>query len=437
VATTQPDGTATTQPDGTFTFVCRNCKSTIIVGPRNRRYQFWVARCANCGLQVEQRLPSICKKIIYLDQNVFSHILSGQDQRWQEAARRLNVLSYLQVVTCPYSEIHREESLLADHSRDQLKGLYRDLSEGNEFLSTLDIEQNQLLRSIRRYLQQEDQAGAGEEPDFREFCRNDPNHWTVQDQVYADFPTDLQAVARLQQRKVEFQSDLDAVASNWKGEDGRRFNEDVERVAHDYGRSMMEFYRELADASKNLAAKMPAEMAEMYRHFTGGGKFDPNTPPGIQPGVRLVHWLAVEVHKARPEEPDPASVVEQFFQSCEATQETPFIDISSRLWAGVAQQARTKTPRSPEGNDKNDISAISHFAPYCDAMVVDNFFRELASQRKIGVAQRYDVQLFSARTLPAFIHYLDELLANIPIDHRKAVKAVIPNLAHLPLLQTP
>jgi hypothetical protein len=69
-------------------------------------------------------------------------------------------------------------------------------------------------------------------------------------------------------------------------------------------------------------------------------------------------------------------------------------------------------------------------------MIVDNFFRGLASQKNIDVAGRFDVKLFSARTLPAFIAYLDELLANIQLDHRKAVKAVIPHVSRLPILKS-
>src|SRR5690606_2225963 len=95
----------------------------------------------------------------------------------------------------------------------------------------------------------------------REFCEEDPNCWTLDNQVYADFPTDLQAVARMQQRKDEFQSDLAAVANNWAGEDGQRFKEDVERESLAYGRSMMKIYRKFAGASNKCEAILPAEIA--------------------------------------------------------------------------------------------------------------------------------------------------------------------------------
>lgn len=117
------------QNDGTFTFACRHCKSQIRVGPQHRTYQFFTARCGNCGLRVEHELPSIRKKIIYLDQFLLSNILAKKEDRWQEVHKRLQWLIYLQVVACPYSDIHHDESLVAEHSHSQLK----DLCQGLEY----------------------------------------------------------------------------------------------------------------------------------------------------------------------------------------------------------------------------------------------------------------------------------------------------------------
>ena len=108
-----------------------------------------------------------------------------------------------------------------------------------------------MFRSIRCYLgQQSDKPSKEDERYYREFCEKDPNCWTLDDRVYADFPTDLQAVAQMQQRKNEFQSDLAAVAITGK----TRMVGALERMSRGgtaYGRSMMEI-SELADASKKL-----------------------------------------------------------------------------------------------------------------------------------------------------------------------------------------
>ena len=65
-------------------------------------------------------------------------------------------------------------------------------------------------------------------------------------------------------------------------------------------------------------------------------------------GVLLVHRLACEVAGARPGVDDPAEVVREFFDS-DAFKAVPFLDIAARLWATIAQQAR-----SPEGAEASE-----------------------------------------------------------------------------------
>jgi hypothetical protein len=397
--------------------------------------QYWVARCRKCGHEHSERLPTITKKIIYLDQCALSHMLSGRDDRWKAVHRRLLLLAHLEVITCPYSPIHEDESLLAEHSRDQLKALYRELSGGNAFRSPFEVEQAQLLRSIRRFLGQGDVVGPA--PAWREFCETDPHRWTIEPRAYADFPADAEVIGWLEAYKQGLQAGLDVVASNWRAEDGQGFEDDFQREAFAFGRSAISAYRQPDDAAKEIEALLPADQAELYRQSIGAGKFNPVTPPAVHEPVRLVHSLACVVHAARPDEQDPVSVVEEFFGSNEAINSTPFLNVSSRLWACVAQATRNpKGARAPTANDGSDIAAISHYGRYCDAIVVDNYFRDLASQRRVRVPHLTGVEIFSARTLGAFADYLDSLLTTIPVDHREAIKHVHPHLAQLRMLET-
>jgi len=84
----------------------------------------------------------------------------------------------------------------------------------------------------------------------------------------------------------------------------------------------------------------------------------------------LVHWLAGEVHKARPYEHDRSpswSNLHVKRSDQHAVQYT-----TSRLWATIAQKVRNpKGPRPPKPSDMYDVKAISTFAPYCDAMLVE------------------------------------------------------------------
>lgn len=419
-----------------FLFTCRNCNTLLAVGPQHRFYQFYRVRCSQCGVQVEHPLPKIRKKIIYLDQNVLSHILSERDARWQEINKRLRLLAYLQVVICPSSEIHWEESLLAEYSRTKLQYLYRELSEDTEFRSITDIQQVQLLRSIRRYLRKSDGSSVEKsDQDYSEFIEKDPNRWTLYDELMIACEENFNSLELLRERKRWVHADLVDVATKWMNAKDKCFKEICEQQSLALTQSMMKAYRSCTDATKEFESILPIEHVGSHRRNGVKPKFNPRIPPGLQAEVRIVHSLACEVHAARPEESDPVSVVDAFFQS-EIARDTPFLSISSKLWAGIAQRATAEKPRSPEGNDKNDIAAISHYAPYCDAMFVDNFFRGLAVQSNIDVPTTYDVRIFSARTIKDFIAYLDELLTSIPVDHRKAVKAVVPNVAALSILKT-
>ena len=395
-----------------------------------------MTRCSKCPYYTWEPLPKITKKIVYLDQLVFSHMLTAKDVRWEELLKRLQLLTYLQIITCPYSEVHEDESLLAETSRAALKGLYRALSDGNKFLSPNEIEQNQLLDAIGRHLRGDDGGIQWQKPKpWREFSEDDPHRWTSDLAVYADFPLDLAQVQRLKTDKEHLYAGLGAVADNWKRETNS-FNDDVKREALSYGKALLEMYRELAGLRKRIEAILPLEMLDAFKAAYGPDRFDPNTPPGVQPGVMLVHWLAAEVHNTRPDEPDPVAVVEQFFQTIQAM-EVPFQYIASRLWASIAPNVRSlKGARRPKASDHYDVTAISHYAPYCDAMIVDNEFYAMATQKNIDVPRKFGVKLFCSKKLHDFIDYLDDLVATIPHDHRIALKQVFPHLSALSLLKT-
>ena len=119
---------------------CPSCHAPRAFGPRRIIGQYWITRCSKCGDYTHEPLPTITKKIIYLDQCFLSHVLSASEPRWRALRDRLRLLIGLNLVVCPYSQVHYDESLLAESSRDDLKALYRELSGGGiQFLSPEEI----------------------------------------------------------------------------------------------------------------------------------------------------------------------------------------------------------------------------------------------------------------------------------------------------------
>ena len=322
-----------------------------------------------------------------------------------ELLKRLRTLAGLHLIACPYSDIHQDESLLSHDLRDGLKEIYRSFGGDNRFRASRYIEQSQLVTSIRQWLgvSQSEEARCS----WREAYDRDPHSWTADFQVFADFPLNEHSVSNLRDRKQNLHEDLKSVCDNWRDED-HRFDDDVKREILSYGRGLMEIYRELCGLG-------------LYR-------FDRFTPPGLQPGVMLVHALVVEAHKTRPDEPDPVVLVDQFFKSDEAMN-TPFLYINSRLWATIAQRVRNpKGPRKPKPSDSYDVKAISTYAPYCDAMYVDKEFDSMASQKNVDVPGKFGVRLFSTRTHDAFLAYLDDILKSMSEAHLEGLELLYPNL---------
>ena len=72
-------------------------------------------------------------------------------RHWGHLHTRLVELEAKQLIVCPFSTIHREESLLTAEWRDHLKLLYQTIGDVS-FRSPEEIETAQLLTAIRSWL---------------------------------------------------------------------------------------------------------------------------------------------------------------------------------------------------------------------------------------------------------------------------------------------
>ena len=386
-----------------------------------------VYRCSACGNVESDPLPRFPKKIIYLDQCAISSIVKAKDAFWTDLHKKLKNLIGLQLIACPYSRFHHEESMLSEQWRDDLQTLYKELAGEDRLRCPDDIEFTQLRRELRAYLGQPESSDDG---DFwKEFCEEDPHRFTGDMVVYCHFDPHPQIVLNVQQRKDRTHKGMEEVAEYWR-QNPQKFKQAVAVEAEAYGRSLIEAYRELVDGAKHIENMLPGELLSAYRSIVRPGEFNVSTPPGNAPGVRLVHFLMCDVLKQRPNEHNPFSVVEEFFRS-DQMKKVPFLDISSRLRATIAQQTQSdKKPRKPKPSDNYDVKAVSTYAPYCDAMFLDNEFRNLSEQRNIDVPGRYDVKLFSANNRDAFAGYLQDILVTgMSSEHHERLALVYPEWA--------
>ncbi len=97
--------------------------------------------------------PPHLKKVIYLDQFAISEMVKAinttsrahghVDPFWRQVFEALERVCKLQLVVCPWSPIHRDESLVSEMF-ESLKRMYEHLANGVGFLRSSEIELRQI-----------------------------------------------------------------------------------------------------------------------------------------------------------------------------------------------------------------------------------------------------------------------------------------------------
>lgn len=97
--------------------------------------------------------PPHFKKVIYLDQFAISEMAKAIDTRskaharvnpfWQQVFEALERVCKLQLVVCPWSPVHRDESLVSKMF-EPLKRMYEHLGNGVGFRRCTEVELRQI-----------------------------------------------------------------------------------------------------------------------------------------------------------------------------------------------------------------------------------------------------------------------------------------------------
>ena len=134
-------------------------------------------RCRNCFHDEEERLPPLAKKLVYLDQMVVSDIAKKLDPVWREkkphvgdfwleAFDRIDRLVKLQLIVCPYSPIHEEESLFAHGYESVLRRLYKHMASGVGLRFPHEVLMLQMAEAFDAWF-------ADRDPDWTRITRDD------------------------------------------------------------------------------------------------------------------------------------------------------------------------------------------------------------------------------------------------------------------------
>ena len=400
---------------GPFT-TCPKCGvpelGTLMVSRRS-----WTRRCRACMHDRTERLPRLAKRIIYLDQMVFSNIAKAldpvwrgtratQDPFWLELFDQIERLVKLQLAVCPSSPIHDRESVVTPYA-DVLKRLREYLSTGVEFDSDTIILQRQLHHALDAVL-----AGSGIDyirGGAREVLHGDVDAWSDRFQITVNFPTGTETVEQVRRSRNSSGNAFEQLWARWSAEPGRTFNEryEHERCGVYYGWVQLynEHLRRFALVSHGLA---PID--------------DDIIDPRMS--VMVVLGLLRRLQDEGLELPQAHQKLAEFFNS-EPARAAPANDISSLLMAALARKAGAGQKRPPNRGSWNDIMAISAYLPYSDAVFIDDQFAGLLREEPLrSRLDAFQQRVFSNRSREAFLDWLRGIEGQAPPEHVTKVAEV-------------
>ena len=137
-----------------------------------------VQGCMTCNYSTALKLPTVKKKIFYLDQFFFNHAFRARDERFVKAARRIQEIAAQQLLIVPFSSIHEDETHqwrgYEDKNREDLMKFIKVTSGGHKFKPHFDVEETQVITAFRSFLANQSDCFKIEE---RDGIRGDVHKW--------------------------------------------------------------------------------------------------------------------------------------------------------------------------------------------------------------------------------------------------------------------
>jgi len=382
-------------------------------------------RCRDCWHKQDYRLPKLQKKIIYFDQFVISNLMKLEnpatkghttvvaDPFWRELHDLLFQLRQLQMICCPDSGSHEEESRTSPFNAE-LKKTYEALSGGITFKAFDSIKSEQIGELALAWSE-------GREPAFdfepRGILSSDPNEWNERFYiVLGDNP--FISEARLRQVRAEIHANIARLFRDIWGKEKHNFDYwyELERTGFQGHllKAAVKHKRERVEAvfSYRPGEEPPLEVLD---------KILPSFPEGVIASIDHVMQFPRDRGMRSPEE--QAELGKGFLlRNCIA--DAPFVKLQSLMFATIAMRAAQGQKEPPNEGTTTDIDTVAHLLPYCDAMFMDNGCRSLLLDVPTALRPPETAKLFSLNVKAQFLDYLRSIRDGISAEHVRAIREV-------------
>lgn len=362
----------------------RRCKACRFPGPDLRKAAF--------------PLPIVKKKVIYLDQFVYSNfakIDSGkectQKKLYKEIYNRILKLYNLQAIVCPCSDSHDDESALSKINTE-LKKEYQKFSSGLQFENYLNIEKSQLIALSSLWVN--GTVIKSFAFDKNEVIDGEINSWNDKIQVSINTTWPTEWVDSDRKTKSTLQKMVNELYSKYKSYEDDPFEECYNDEKMAYGKNTITFFMEYIKGNPSF--------------FKEESFMSPDP-------VRIVMTLHNHFCYMGIPESESFSKVFEFLRS-DAVSNLPFIKIPALIYASFAKKIKNGMRQPIDAGTPEDAKIISHLIPYCDAMFIDNRMHSVLQENPVKDRIGFATNLFSLNTCARFLEYLNDIENDLPVE---------------------
>lgn len=378
----------------------------------------YVRRCKKCRHDESYQLPELNKKVIYIDQfalsnmmkhlnpNTKAHQKGDLDEYWGQLFSKLDRLCKLQLIICPDSTYHSEESLMSPFY-EPLKRMYELLSHGVSFKNGAYLKKHQLYEHAMMWI--EGRKEEFNEPDIDTVVHGRINEWQERLIISAEFSVDPNWVDELRTAREQAHQGITDHFERWQKETGKAFGEWFNDESMSFGPCILnEYFKYHIKKQEIFKGLLEPRLENLFPTF----------------GAEVVQTVIDAFKNVGVRDNEIEDKVFEYLNS-PVLKEIPFIKISALLLAALARKAAAGQQKPPNQGTLYDFNIISVLLPYCNAMFIDKDCHAYLNEKPLcDDIQQYGTKVFSLNNKNEFVDYLNEIEKNASREHMFKVNEV-------------
>ena len=374
-------------------------------------------RCFSCRHTDSIPLPELNKKIIYIDQFAISNMMKALNTEtdankkgrvdifWRTLFEKLDRLCKLQLIICPDSNIHTDESLMTGYFKE-LKRMYELLSHGVSFERPETIQMHQIYEHAFNWI-----SGSPEKPisvNVHDVVHGGINAWQSRFIISIDRNFQVSWIEDIRKSRNFVCAEMAEVFKKWQSEKGKPFRYFFDSECRGF---ISELFSSYVDRLKRL-------------HNISLGKAEMNIDD-IFPtsSYRIIKAVHDTFERAGIQDEEIYNKTMEYLNS-KYIKDIPFLKISAMFFAAIARKAAAGKKNPPGQGISNDISIISVILPYCDALFIDKECHAYLKEVPLRDEIKYGTKIFSLSNKNEFFEYLDSIEKSASEDHLFWVRQV-------------